>query len=85
MSLFILKTLEMEFQKGKEDEIFMPFFTTTMPPGPKENESTEILGTGLGLFIVKNIITSRHGTIEVIEASQSFRTCFKIKLPKVRE
>lgn len=37
------------------EKIFTPFFTT------KQNDE----GTGLGLFIVKNIISNHHGTIEL--------------------
>ncbi|NLY80462.1 MAG: GHKL domain-containing protein [Lysinibacillus sp.] len=53
----------------KEDAtiIFEPFFTTKK------------LGTGIGLFVCKNIIEKNNGTIQCI--SQDELTTFEIKLP----
>ena len=52
------------------DKIFEPYFTTK-PPGE---------GTGLGLYVCRNIITKHHGTIEV-ESEVGVGTTFTIRLP----
>ncbi len=50
-------------------KVFDPFFTTK-PPGK---------GTGLGLDIARNLVSSHHGDISV--QSQNGRTEFKVSLP----
>jgi len=52
------------------DKIFEPYFTTK-PSGE---------GTGLGLYVCRNIITKHGGTIEV-ESEVDVGTTFTIKLP----
>jgi len=52
------------------DKIFKPYFTTK-PQGE---------GTGLGLYVCRNIITKHHGSIEV-ESEVDVGTTFTIKLP----
>jgi PAS domain S-box-containing protein len=54
--------------KQDQDKVFNPFFTT------KEN------GTGLGLSLVKKIVTMHNGKIE-LESEQNKGTTFKISLP----
>jgi signal transduction histidine kinase len=56
--------------KNSLDHIFDPFYTT------KKSGS----GTGLGLFITKNLIESFSGTISV-ESSEGEGTCFTITFP----
>jgi len=51
------------------DKIFKPYFTTK-PQGE---------GTGLGLYVCRNIITKHHGSIEV-ESEVDVGTTFTIKL-----
>jgi signal transduction histidine kinase len=50
--------------------IFEPFFTTK-PQG---------VGTGLGLHMVRNIISAHHGQITLL--SQPGATCFRVTLPR---
>ncbi len=52
------------------NKIFDPFFTTKKP-----NE-----GMGLGLNIVRRIVTKYKGTIDV-ESKEGVRTTFTIKFP----
>jgi signal transduction histidine kinase len=51
------------------DLIFEPMFTTKQG-----------LGTGLGLTVVKQIITEHNGSVEV-ESEPGHRTMFRIRLP----
>jgi signal transduction histidine kinase len=52
------------------DKIFEPYFTTK-PPGE---------GTGLGLYVCRNILAKHEGTIEV-DSEVDVGTTFTIKLP----
>lgn len=54
--------------------IFNPFFTTK-PVGE---------GTGLGLYIVYNLVSKQNGEINV-ESNENIGTCFHVKLPINRE
>jgi signal transduction histidine kinase len=67
------------------DKIFESFFTTSSPAGHFVEEQDEILGTGLGLKIVKDIITAYRGTIQAIDPIDGFATCIRIELPKATE
>lgn len=68
-----------------EDRIFDAFFTTSSSAGTLAEESEEILGTGLGLKIVKDIISSAGGEIELIDPPDGFSTCFRVEIPEAEE
>ena len=68
-----------------EDRIFDAFFTTTSSAGTLAEENEEILGTGLGLKIVKDIISSAGGDIELIDPPDGFTTCFRVEIPEAEE
>ena len=57
----------------KLEQIFHPFYTTKAPGK----------GTGLGLFIVKQVIERNQGTIAV-ESEQGVGTTFTLKFPAVQ-
>ncbi|MEO7048150.1 MAG: sensor histidine kinase [Ferruginibacter sp.] len=61
--------------------IFEPFFTTSSPVGFDSTEDEKLTGTGLGLKIVKDIIQTYGGTIELVEPESGYSTCFKLELP----
>ena len=44
-----------------------------------------VLGTGLGLKIVKDIIDSYRGSIFVASPKGEFNTCIRIEIPKLDE
>ena len=69
-----------------EEKIFDEFFTTTSPNTLQEiDTSTEITGTGLGLKIVKDIVSSYRGKIEVVSPKEGFNTCLRIEIPIATE
>ena len=82
------KNLYLEFSdngdgipKQNKQRVFEPFFTTSSPVGFDAAEDEKLTGTGLGLKIVKDIIQTYGGTIELINPEEEYSTCFKIALP----
>ncbi|NRF37600.1 ATP-binding protein [Pedobacter foliorum] len=69
-----------------EEKIFEEFFTTTSPNILDEiDTSNEITGTGLGLKIVKDIVSSYRGNIQVVSPKHNFNTCLRIEIPKATD
>lgn len=65
-----------------EEKIFDEFYTTTSQSVIEEiDASNEITGTGLGLKIVKDIVSSYRGNIQVVSAKEGFSTCLRIEIP----
>jgi len=65
------------------DRIFNAFFTTTSINIPSAQTDENILGSGLGLKIVKDIIENYNGSIELVDPPEGFSTCFEIKIPAI--
>ena len=59
-----------------QDSIFDPFVHTDTP------QSTSAHGLGLGLFIVKEIVTGHGGTVELASTEEE-GTTFTVRLPRV--
>ncbi len=69
-----------------EEKIFDEFFTTTSPNSMEViDASNEITGTGLGLKIVKDIVSSYRGNIQVVSPKEGFNTCLRIEIPKATD
>jgi len=69
-----------------KDRIFEEFFTTSSPNTIDNLEiSNEFTGTGLGLKIVKDILTSYRGKIAVDESKEGFSTTIYIEIPAATE
>ncbi len=69
-----------------EERIFEEFFTTTSSENfDNINENSEILGTGLGLKIVRDIVKSYRGNVYVVSPKGEFSTCIRIEIPKATE
>ena len=69
-----------------EEKIFDEFFTTTSSESFEDiNEHTEILGTGLGLKIVRDIIKSYRGNVSVVSPKGNYATCIRIEIPKATD
>jgi signal transduction histidine kinase len=64
-----------------EDRIFDPFFTTMPPAGVDAPEEEVLQGSGLGLKIVKDMVSSYRGDIFVAEPDPGYSTCIRIELP----
>lgn len=72
--------------KENEELVFDEFYTTTSPINFDDlNMNTEILGTGLGLKIVKDIIKSYRGDIGIVSPKGDFSTCIRIDIQKASE
>ncbi len=65
-----------------KEKVFDAFFTTSTPTGPNAKDNDDILGSGLGLKIIRDIINGYNGTIEVIKPIKGYSTSFKITVPK---
>ena len=65
-------------EKGTEDEIFYPTFST------KRNRKGDLIGTGMGLAIVKNFIDNYNGRITALSPSQLGGAEFIISIPTPR-
>jgi signal transduction histidine kinase len=68
-----------------EDNIFEAFFTTSSPAGHSESQQEEVMGTGLGLKIVSDILAAYGGSIELVSAPKAYTTCFRIEIPELNE
>ncbi|WP_419769359.1 MAG: ATP-binding protein [Candidatus Marinarcus sp.] len=67
------------------DKIFNAFFTTSEPVGKVSKNHEEMTGTGLGLKIIKDIITGYGGLIYVKEPINNYNTTIRIELPYYNE
>lgn len=68
-----------------QDRIFNAFFTTTSPANPMAGEQEETMGTGLGLKIVRDIVTSYGGDISLVTPPKGYKTTFRIELPRASD
>lgn len=63
------------------EKIFDLFFTTRSAAPASASVLEENTGTGLGLWIVHQIVTRANGTVQVVEPSAGFTTCIEVRLP----
>lgn len=61
--------------------IFDPFFTTMPPAGVDAPEEEVLQGSGLGLKIVNDMVSSYQGEIFVGKPDPDYSTCIRIELP----
>ncbi len=67
------------------DRIFEAFFTTSAPPGPMAGEHQQLMGAGLGLKIVQDIVHAVDGYIEVVDPPSGYSTCIEVVVPRAKE
>jgi signal transduction histidine kinase len=58
------------------EKAFLPFETTSSP------DSILGEGTGLGLYVVRALVSNYNGAAQFIDAPADWRTCIEIELPK---
>lgn len=63
------------------NRVFNAFFSTSTPSSFNAPQEEQLVGTGLGLKIIKDIVLSYNGRINLIEATQGYSTCFQIIIP----
>ena len=71
--------------KEYEDRIFDAFFTTSSPAAISAKTNEHMIGSGLGLKILKDIIAEYKGEIYLTEPPDGYKTCFRIEIPKATE
>lgn len=64
------------------NRVFNAFYSTSTPASFNAPQNEQLIGTGLGLKIVKDIILSYNGSIEVVDPANGYNTCFEILIPK---
>ena len=63
------------------EKVFNPFWTTSSPSGKDADEIEEMIGTGLGLKIVKDIVEGYGGDIFIREPEEGFSTTIRVIVP----
>lgn len=63
------------------EQIFDLFFTTRAAAATSATTVEESTGTGLGLWIVRQIISRADGSVEVVEPSAGYFTTLEVRLP----
>lgn len=64
-----------------QDHIFDAFWTTSIPAGPLATYEEEAVGSGLGLKIVRDIVDSYQGDIQLVSPPSGYATCFRVEFP----
>ena len=67
------------------EKVFDLFFTTRIAAQPTASNAEQFSGTGLGLWIVHQIVSKAGGDVEVINPPAGFSTCLEIRLPAEEE
>lgn len=62
------------------DELFEPFVTRAHNPG----DDALGRGTGLGLYVVREMLGDYEGSIDVVDAPEGFTTAIQVRLPARR-
>lgn len=62
---------------GVKDRIFDPLFSTSNV----EEDSPLGGGTGMGLYIIKQVLDTVDGSIELVDAPDDYVTCFEVTIP----
>ncbi|MFN4205496.1 MAG: sensor histidine kinase [Agrobacterium albertimagni] len=63
------------------DRIFDAFFTTQNAAAARSPDSAHAVGTGLGLWIVQQIVSNAGGKVFVSKAPAGYSTCMEVRFP----
>ncbi|MHB8178350.1 MAG: sensor histidine kinase [Vulcanimicrobiaceae bacterium] len=63
------------------EQVFEAFFSTTKIAPTRRENPDNAAGMGLGLKIVRDIITANGGTVAIVEPPDAFSTCVRIQIP----
>ncbi|WP_342241195.1 sensor histidine kinase [Inquilinus sp. OTU3971] len=63
------------------EKVFDLFFTTRAAAPSSADPNEQITGTGLGLWIVHQIVSKAGGDVELVTPPTGFATCFEVRLP----
>ena len=63
------------------ERIFDAFFTTRTAPPAGASDTEHASGTGLGLWIVSQIIANAGGEAFLVQPPSGYSTCFEVLLP----
>ncbi len=63
------------------DRIFDAFFTTSQAPQANASHEEHARGSGLGLWIVAQVVEYVGGIAEVVEPDAGYSTCIQIEIP----
>lgn len=67
------------------EKVFDLFFTTRISAPAGASNAEQFSGTGLGLWIVHQIISKAGGDIEVVDPPAGYSTCLEVRLPAEEE
>lgn len=67
------------------EKIFDLFYTTRVAALSKATDADQVSGTGLGLWIVQQIISKAGGDVFVAEPPNGYSTCLEVRLPAEEE
>lgn len=67
------------------ERIFDAFFTTRVSPPAGASDLEHVSGTGLGLWIVRQIAANAGGEVRLADPPQGYSTCFELLIPPEEE
>jgi signal transduction histidine kinase len=67
------------------EKVFEQFFTTRAAAPATPSAIDDAVGTGLGLWIVHEIVTRARGTVKVVDPPEGFTTRMEVRLPAEEE
>ena len=68
-----------------KEQVFDLFFTTRIAAPAGASNTEQFSGTGLGLWIVQQIISKAGGDIEVVDPPENYSTCIEVRVPAEEE
>ena len=61
--------------------VFDLFYTSHVAAASSATEVEENTGAGLGLWIVRQIVSGVKGSVEVVDAPEGYATAFEVRVP----